>query len=252
MDHAIPRPRRAARCIAALAAASLLGCGTEPAPANVLLYTVDTLRADSLACYGNERVATPHIDRLAAEGWLHPNAWANSSWTRSSMASLFTGRYPRRHGVMGRADALPGSLATLGDQLQARGYATAFITANPNVGSVFGFQQGFGEIMELYRRRTKGTVGPTELIARSDEITDRAIEWLGHSQRPFYLAVLSVDPHAPYAPPVRFDRYGGDYTAPSMAACTLSTAALSTRPIGAASARSTTARCRSTTTRSDG
>jgi arylsulfatase A-like enzyme len=115
---------------------------------------------------------------------------------------------------MGRGDALPGSLTTLGDRLRARGYATAFITANPNVGSVFGFQRGFDEIQELYRRRTQGYVGPTELIAGSDEITDRAIEWLDGARRPFYLAILSVDPHGPYTPPERFDRYGGDYKGP--------------------------------------
>jgi arylsulfatase A-like enzyme len=191
----------------------LLGC---PAPTeapsetrpNVLLYVVDTLRADSLGSYGNPKVATPAADRFAREGRLFENAFASSSWTRPSMASLLTGLHPTRHGTERRNASLPPGVRTLAEILSQSGYATAFLTANPNVGSFFGFGRGFDRLVEMYERRQAGRVLPRELIVPSDAITSEAIEWLASAPRPFFLAILTVDPHAPYEPPERFDRYG--------------------------------------------
>ncbi len=190
------------------------GAAEGAAPANVLLYVVDTLRADATGAYGNREIDTPHLDRFAGEGTLFENARANSSWTRPSMASLLTGLLPVRHGTQGRLDVLPGSLDLLSTVLKPHGYHAAFVTANPNVSSVFGFERGFDETVELYSRRAPGRVAAKELVTPSDRVTEAAIDWLKRARRPFLLVVHTIDPHAPYAPPARFDRYGGSYRGP--------------------------------------
>ena len=174
---------------------------------NVLLYVVDALRPDSLGCYGNEEVATPAIDGLAREGVLFENAFAQSSWTRPSITTILTGLYPGAHSVLGRQHRLAQNLTLLPEILRQRGYRTGFITTNPNVGSFFGFDQGWDTLQELYERRDEGHVRSTELITRSDTVTTAAIDWIGQAAQPFFLLILAVDPHWPYQPPERFDRY---------------------------------------------
>ncbi len=193
---------RSIQILAACTLAACFGCAEPPRP-NILLYVVDTLRADRLGCYGDEHAATPRIDAFAEEALLFENAFAPSSWTRSSMASLFTGLYPTRHLTEDRSDRLPDSVTTLAEELRAAGYATAFVPSNPNVSSVFGFDQGFETLIELYGRREAGHVKSDELVTPASEVTERAIEWLESAPRPFFLASLSIDPHAPYrSPPV--------------------------------------------------
>jgi arylsulfatase A-like enzyme len=188
-----------------LAALLCSGC-SKPAqePPNVVLYIVDTLRADGLASYGNARASTPHFDALAREGVLFENAFASASWTRASVATILTGLHPWRHGAEGRDDRLSESVATLGQLFGAHGYATALVTANPNVGSAFGFERAFDQTIELYLRREPGAVRGKELITPSDVLTREALRWLDTVEGPFLLVVLAIDPHAPYTPPARF------------------------------------------------
>ena len=202
---------------AGLAAAVLLaacGGGGDGRPPNVLLYVVDTLRAAALAAYGNPVVDTPAADALAAEGALFERAYAPSSWTRASLATVLTGLHPRSHGVRGRSGLLAAALETLPERFADAGYATGGIIANPNVGSAFGFDQGWDAYVELYARRDVGRVTSRELAVRSDVVTDRAIAWLDAAPEPFFLFVLPIDPHWPYEPPAGFDRYGGAYDGP--------------------------------------
>ena len=181
-------------------------CSRErPPPPNIVLYVVDTLRADALGVYGNTDSSSPGIDAFASEGVVFENAYANASWTRASMGSLLTGLLPWNHGAEGRDDRLPGEVVTLAEILSQRGYATALVSSNPNVGPVFGFEQSFDEVIELYARTQPGPVRGKELIAPSDEVTREALSWLEQTQGPFFLVVLSIDPHAPYTPPRRFD-----------------------------------------------
>ena len=188
--------------------------GPQANRTSILLYVVDTLRPDSLGVYGNDAVNTPHFDRLAAEGVLFEEATANTSWTRASMASLFTGLYPTRHRTRTKFDHLPEEIPTLAEILRNEGYETAFINANPNVGGFFGFDRGFQDLKQLYARSTPGMVDSSELIATCEEITSEAIDWISGTRGPFFLTILSVDPHAPYRPPASYDRYGGDYRGP--------------------------------------
>lgn len=183
----------------------------ETDPPNILLYVVDTLRPDSLGTYGNREVATPHIDSIAAQGVVFDNAQTNASWTRASMASLFTGLYPPRHNTRTRADHLQEGIPTVARIFAQAGYTTGFVVANPNVGNYFGFKQGFRDMIELYQRRGGGIVKATELLATADVAVDEAISWIDAAQTPFFLTVMPIDPHAPYDPPEGYEVPRGEY-----------------------------------------
>lgn len=171
----------------------------------MLLYIVDTLRSDGLGAYGNTAAITPHFDAFGESGVVFENAFANAPWTRASVTSLLTGLYPWRHGTQGRKSRLSKEIANLAGQLGERGYTTLLVSANPNVGSAFGFDDVFDSVVDLYRRREPGWVKGHELVTESDVVTAKAIEWLEQVEPPFLLVMLPVDPHAPYTPPSRFD-----------------------------------------------
>lgn len=194
----------------AVALAALALCPTacrEPAPRrpNVLIYVIDTLRADGLASYGNPLASTPNLDALAGQGVLFEHAYANASWTRASVATLLTGLLPWHHGAESRDDRLPELARTLAEVFAEQGYATALVSANPNVGRVFGFHQAFDALSELFARSKPGLVQGRELVTPSDVVTRDAVAWLRGAPRPFFLVVLAIDPHFPYRPPPRHD-----------------------------------------------
>jgi arylsulfatase A-like enzyme len=145
------------------------------------------------------------VDRLAREGILFEQAFSTSSWTRPAMASLLTGLRPARHGVESRRASLGDAVTTLPEWLADAGYDSALVTANPQIGSFFGFARGFGATYELYGRRSAGPIRGTELIAPGDEVARQSLAWLEAARRPFALVVHVVDPHAPYSPPARFE-----------------------------------------------
>jgi arylsulfatase A-like enzyme len=200
----------------ALACMLLLGACRRSPPPNIIVYVVDTLRADAIASYGNPAVRTPSFDRLAAGGTRFVQAYANASWTRASMGSLLTGEYPSTHGAVDRLDVLRGDLPRLPSLLRRRGYRTAAIIANPNIGQAFGFADGFDDFTELYQPGTAPrSILPQELIATADRVVDSAIDWLDShgTAGPFFLFVFSIDPHAPYTPPPPYDTlYDRTYT----------------------------------------
>jgi hypothetical protein len=123
-----------------LAAAAVTGTGPRAARASrvlpaagelpdVVLYVVDTLRADRLGCYGYAAAETPAIDALAAHGILFENTVAQSSWTRPAVASLMTGEWGMTHGAVTLRDRLYSGVPTLAEGLQRAGYTTgAFVT----------------------------------------------------------------------------------------------------------------------------
>lgn len=158
---------------------------------NVLLYVVDTLRADHLGCYGYDRAVSPVLDQLAERSVLFQNVVAQSSWTRASMASVFTGLRPFAHGVNLRSDKLADSVVTLAERLQQGGYHTAAVVGNGNVSEAFGFAQGFDFFKGVGQRPD------------SDRIHQEVFSWLADRprDRPFFLWVQTIDPHDPYDPP---------------------------------------------------
>ena len=182
------------------AAASARPAGRATArPPHVIVYLVDTLRADVLGAYGDPRGLSPAIDRFAERATLFEKAYAQSSWTRAAVASIFTGLGPRFHGANRRDDALSEDAETLAEILHRAGYRTAGFITNGNVGPQVGFAQGFGRYSVLGERDL------AELHHQSDRVNERVFSWLGRraevDDHPLFLYIHTMDPHAPYAPP---------------------------------------------------
>jgi arylsulfatase A-like enzyme len=167
-------------------------------PPNVIIYLIDTLRADHLGVYGYPRDTSPTIDALAEESILFTDAQAQSSWTRASVGSLFTGLFPSRHGAVTRANRLRVDVPTLAELLREQGYATAAVIANPNVLRIFGFDRGFdvfSDVVQLHGS-SRGDAVNAEVFAILD----------GLAGSRFFLYVHVLDPHSPYEAPAPFDK----------------------------------------------
>ncbi|MDQ7007439.1 MAG: sulfatase [Acidobacteriota bacterium] len=185
---------------------------SQSAPPNILVFMVDTLRADALGCYGNEKIRTPHIDAFAAESTVFRQACTTVPATRPAIASLMTGVSADVHGIFGHSDYLDGTVAglpRLAERLKARGYHTAALVANPNVDRVFGFARGFDSYVGLYAAR-HGTrpAASQDLVSDAAAVVSRTMADLDDlsGREPWFLFVLAIDPHAPYTPPAPFDR----------------------------------------------
>ena len=174
-----------------------------PAKPNILLITVDTLRADHLGCYGSASVRTPAADSLAARGALFTRAFAHAPMTLPSHADIMLGLTPNAHGVHDNSGFIVREeFLTLAEWLKAQGYETgAFVGAFP-VDSRFGLVQGFDVYDDNY-----GTQGPTDMVfveRKADVVAAKASEWLRGRSGPWFLWVHLFDPHQPYAPPEPF------------------------------------------------
>lgn len=158
---------------------------------NILLIVVDTLRADRLGCYGNPRALTPFLDELAAKGALFRHAYATSSWTCPSVASLFTSRFPTQHHVTSFQSALHENEVTLAETLRTAGWTSGAYVANLRLLSSLGYAQGFER---WWVDGSKEIRGPT--------LRRRSSVWLGQpSLQPRLLYLHYMEPHAPYDPP---------------------------------------------------
>lgn len=173
-------------------------------PPNVLLITVDTLRADRLGCYGFDEARTPHIDGLAREGVRVVHAVASAPITLPSHASILTGLEPPAHGVRDNgALPVPPEIETLAERLDGAAYETqAFVSAEVLHGR-YGLDQGFdGYDDELTAGAQAAEFERPERSAR--DTIDRVLRWLNEraaSTDPFFLWVHLFDPHQPYDPP---------------------------------------------------
>ena len=179
--------------------------GPRARPVNVLLVTIDTLRADAIGASGNHIAQTPWIDRLAAGGVRFDRAHAHNVVTLPSHANILSGRYPIDHGVRDNAGfRFPAAIDTLATILHARGYRTgAFVSAFP-LASRFGLARGF----DVYDDRfVDATPRPAflEQERRGGDTVAIATTWL-QAQRstPTFCWVHIYEPHFPYAPPEPF------------------------------------------------
>ncbi len=169
----------------------------------MLLVVIDTLRADKLGSYGDERGLTPNLDRLADEGILFEQVSAHAPWTLPSMASLLTSLYPRQHGAGGHVPGFtrlaPGA-ETAASIFAEEGYATAAVVNVTFLGPHFGLDRGFAHLDE---KSFENNVD----VRDATETTDAALAWLEENgERPFFLLAHYFDPHAVYAPPQPFRR----------------------------------------------
>jgi arylsulfatase A-like enzyme len=158
---------------------------------NVVLYVVDTQRADYLGAYGHAAPTSPRLDAFARDSVLFEDAWAQASWTRSAMASVLTGLHVQGHGVDREDRVLSASAHTLAEALRAGGYRTGAFVANHLLGGRFGFDQGFD---------AWNPVTPSLYGAPAADLVRAALGWVDSGPRPFFLYVHTMEPHAPYTP----------------------------------------------------
>jgi arylsulfatase A-like enzyme len=166
---------------------------------NLVLISLDTLRADHLGAYGYERPTSPNLDRFMEEGILFERAFAPSSWTTPSHASVFTGHHPLVHGAGGpRGFRLEGRFSTLAELARRQGYQTAAFTEGAAVAGQLGFYQGF----EAY---ANGTMQSPRPMATAEKTFSRAMAWLErHGALPFLLFVHTYEIHWPYRAPAPY------------------------------------------------
>ena len=200
--------------VAAAAAWFVFGRAASPAIVrtanqNVLLITIDTLRADALGSYGG-RAATPNLDRLASLGTRFDFAHAHAVVTLPSHASILTGLYPTEHGIHDNAGfRLASKFPTLGAMLRERRMATGAFIGSFALDSRFGLNAGFDAYDERYGK-SNIAAGFNMPERRADAVVAAATEWIGRQQQPWFAWVHVFDPHAPYAPPAPFDRQYAD------------------------------------------
>jgi arylsulfatase A-like enzyme len=181
---------------------------------NVLLVTVDTLRADRVGAYGSRRGLTPTIDGFAAAGLRFERTYAHVPLTLPSHASLLTASYPTRHGVHDNGTFQLGpSPPTLAEAMKRAGYRTAAFVGAFVLDARFGLGRGF----DVYDDRMLGRGGEVEFVQRSaEQVLAPAYDWItsGASpqpQGPWLAWVHLYDPHEPYAPPEPYrSRYAAE------------------------------------------
>ena len=197
------------RLALALAAALLLpgpGCDRKDGRApNLLLVSVDTLRADHLGAYGAPPGLTPELDALARESVVYERAFSPASHTLPSIAALLTGREPEEVGVLSNRTVLPQAVPTLATLLWLRGYRTGAVVSSAVLVPEAGFARGFDRYDSSLPQREAIRHVPERL---GKDTTDAALELLDElaadEDRPFFLWVHFQDPHGPYTPPPEY------------------------------------------------
>jgi len=222
LRRGLRRPAGSALVRWLLMGAFAAGCGNADPSArpNIVLITVDTLRADRVNPYGYEAIRTPAIQQLADEGVVFEKAFCDTTWTIPSVASTMTGKYPVEHGVRTPFDRLAQGETTLAELLRSHGYRTAAIVGSFPVDHRFGFDQGFDsyddetsrpyvaaerpepvkdewfdgtrhERLQWYEQRMQGDA------YRSDaEVADRVLGWLdANHEAPVFLWIHFFGPH---------------------------------------------------------
>jgi choline-sulfatase len=192
---------------------TLSRCHREPPPGaeNLVLVTIDTLRADRLGIYGGE-VATPNLDRIAAAGAFFRRAYSQVPLTRPSHLSIFTGRYPFEHGVRQNVTArFDADMPLLAEVLSAKGFHTAGFVSSLVLASESGLGRGFDTFSDKFGEGPEPALFLDSVQKRGDVTTADALSWL--RKRPegrFFLWVHLYDPHDPYDPPEPYrSRYPG-------------------------------------------
>ncbi len=210
--HAIPAGLIAALLLPELSSPT---SGIAVRPRNLIVLTLDTMRADRLPAYGFQGFSTPALDRIAAEGLVIEEAFASAPLTLPSHASMFTGLQPPRHGVRDNASApLAPEFTTLAEALRARGLRTAAFVASVVLAPGRGLDQGF----DLYSAGDPSRCAGAPRRRRAGEVVDEALSWLGiHDAEPFFAWVHFFDTHRPYDLPNEFkDRHFDPYLAAIM------------------------------------
>jgi len=197
---------------------------------NIILISIDSLRPDYLSCYGQSPISTRNIDRLAQKSVLFRRAYAQSSWTMPSMASILTMLYPTAHGATELALAAKASkfysvaesAIWIQQLLQSLGYRTQAYVNNPAVDRIFGFARGFDDYANFRKswvrpeekdsalwRAIKYLLTPKD-ISLAEAQTEAVLAWLAaRPAQPFFLWLFYLDPHIPYERKKRYFSFQG-------------------------------------------
>ncbi len=177
---------------------------------NVILISIDTLRADALSCYGNSKNISPGIDSFSGDSILFRNAYSTSTWTLPAHSSMLTGLYPSEHKAIvcsskgNESAALPlgKEITTITEVMKNEGYYTSAFVSCPWLKRKWGLDQGFLKYDDVWWKTRDRISGRT---------TGRAREWLKtHDDLPIFMFLHYYDPHAPYYPGNKKFREGLD------------------------------------------
>ena len=179
--------------------------GPEPSEGtNVLLITVDTLRADHLGCYGYSAASTPVIDKLAAQGFRFTKAYAQVPLTLPSHYCILTGTYPFYHGVRDNSRGNPEGPPLVSEVLKKAGYRTGAFVGSAMLDSRFGLNRGFDDYFDHFDVSRSGGVDFSHIERPAGDVVRSAIQWIGSGRGKFFAWIHLFDPHDPYSPPEPF------------------------------------------------
>jgi arylsulfatase A-like enzyme/uncharacterized membrane protein YbhN (UPF0104 family) len=200
---------------------------------NLILIAVDTLRADYLPAYNDEiETRTPNFDAFFSDAVRYEHGFSQASWTKASFGSIFSGMYPECHTAVTKTASLPEDVETVAELLQDGGYHTQGFANNPNITSVFGYDQGFREyvdlkkslhfgaspsaaqlsmyevllkVREVVNKRLGRSIQVTDYYQPASAVKDTILAWLDSGQvpdgAPFFLFTHFMDPHDPFMSP---------------------------------------------------
>jgi arylsulfatase A-like enzyme len=188
------------RVVCLLAATFLATCyslaASTSAP-NVVIITIDTLRADHLGCYGYKEIRTPNIDALAAEGVRFERAYTSVPVTLPSHAVIFTGTYPMLSGIHDfAANKLNPAQPTMASVLKEHGYTTAAVIGSAVLDSRFGLNHGFDFYYDHFDFNRLLETNLEEMERPGNVVADVTLDWLSKNyQKQFFLWMHLYDPH---------------------------------------------------------
>ena len=207
-----------------------VGCsaekGADDAPPNIVLVSIDSLRARNLGCYGYPKPTSPFIDELAQGGVLFENAVSTTTWTLPAHAAMFTGLYDSAHGLYDNGQRLGDGHTTLAEQLRDHGYATAGFFGGPYLHPTFGLDQGF-DVYKSCMTTTSDAASADEVRKGAQEVSGASHEditgprtrreiaqWASQAgDEPYFLFVHLWDVHYDYIPPAEYvEMFDPDYT----------------------------------------
>lgn len=183
---------------------------------NIILFTIDTLRADHLECYGYSKVKTPNINKLASEGIRFEHDNAQVPLTFPAHSSIFTGTYPLYHGMRDNGGFyLDESQITLAEVLKEAGYSTGAFIGAFVLDSRWGLDQGFDYYYDNFDLTKYKKISLDAVQRRGDEVLEEAYKWIEKNQdQKFFAWIHLYDPHTPYDPPEPYKTQfeGGRYS----------------------------------------
>ncbi len=175
---------------------------------NIILISVDTLRADRLRCYGFNMIETPNIDRLAEEGIYFENCYSSTPLTLPSHCSILTGTSPLYHRIRDNGGfVLDEKQIVVSEILKKKGFKTSAFVSAYVLDSKWGLSQGFDYYFDRFDLSKYKTIGLGDVQRRADETIDEVIKWIeANGDEKFFAFVHLYDPHSPYEPPPPYDK----------------------------------------------